>query len=202
MLPQKALEKLKQGNKKFREAANPGDAMIRKIVFDTMGSDQKPFAVILGCSDSRVPAEIIFDQGLGDLFVIRVAGNVVAPSQIGSIEFACQQFGTQLVVVLGHTQCGAVTATVDSLMNNPDQISPNIASIVERVKPAVQPLIDKHKDAERSEIINLSARANVKHSVQALQKRSEILDGLINAGKLKIVGAEYSVATGEVEFFD
>lgn len=202
MLPNIALEKLKQGNKKFREATAAGEALIRKIIYDEMGNDQKPFAVILGCSDSRVPAEIVFDQGLGDLFVIRVAGNVVAPSQIGSVEFACQQFGTQLVVVLGHTKCGAVTATVDSLLEDPDHISPNIAAIVERVKPAVQPIIDSNEHAGRDEIIRLSGRANIEHSVQALQHRSDILDKLVKSGELKIVGAEYALASGEVNFFD
>jgi carbonic anhydrase len=202
MLPNEALEKLKQGNKTFREATAAGEALVRTTIYDELGNDQKPFAVILGCSDSRVPAEIVFDQGLGDLFVIRVAGNIVAPSQIGSVEFACQRFGTQLVVVLGHTRCGAVTATVDSLLTDPDHISPNIAAIVGRVQPAVQPVIDQHEGASREEIIQLSGRANVELSVNSLRERSEILDGLIRAGELKIVGAEYAIDSGEVEFYD
>lgn len=197
-----ALAKLKEGNKRFREASAAGEALVRRIPYKKMGESQKPWAVILGCSDSRVPAEIVFDQGLGDLFVIRVAGNIVAPSQIGSVEFACQQFGSNVVVVLGHTQCGAVTATVDSLLSDPDNISPNIASIVERVKPAVAPILSQNSGMERNELIRRAGRANVELSVRDLRRRSDIIDGLIKAKKLLVVGAEYTLDTGCVEFYD
>ena len=200
MQASQALEKLKLGNQNFQNNVETGSAMVRHVRREEMSMDQKPFAVILGCSDSRVPAELIFDQGFGDLFVIRVAGNVVAPSQIGSIEFACQQFGTELVVVLGHTACGAVTATVDALMSDPDEISPNLASIVERVKPAVVPVLEKRKQEDRSEILSLAGRANVAQSVASLQSRSTILRGLVKSEKLKIVGAEYAIDSGIVTF--
>lgn len=202
MQASEALDKLKQGNQQFQDNIESGAAMVRYVRREEMGNAQKPFAIILGCSDSRVPAELIFDQGLGDLFVIRVAGNVVAPSQIGSVEFACQQFGTELVVVLGHTQCGAVTATVDALMTNPDEISPNLASIVERVKPAVAPVLDGNKEGDRDAIIRMSGRANVAQSVADLQARSVILQGLVASGKLAVLGAEYSVDSGVVTFLD
>ena len=196
----KALEKLKQGNQTFQDNIESGVAMVRYVRREEMANPQKPFAIILGCSDSRVPAELVFDQGLGDLFVIRVAGNVVAPSQIGSVEFACQQFGTELVVVLGHTQCGAITATVDAVMTDPYDISPNLASIVERVKPAVVPLLEKHKESTRSELVSLACHANVAQSVASLQARSAILRSLVKSSKLSIVGAEYAVETGVVTF--
>ena len=132
--------------------------------------------------------------------MIRVAGNIVAPSQIGSIEYACHNFGTQLVVVLGHSNCGAVHATVNCLKNDPDNISPNIASIVDRVSPAVLPVISQNADLEEDELLQLSMRANVAKSVKDLKTRSTILENLINQDKLKIVGAEYSLETGRVDF--
>ena len=196
-----ALEKLKAGNQQFVQATSVGDELRTTINREDMIKTQKPFAIILGCSDSRVPAEMVFSQGLGDLFVIRVAGNIVAPSQIGSIEFACQQFGTQLVVVLGHTHCGAIQATVDSLIGDPDKLSPNLAAIVDRVTPAVIPIVAGHEHEDIQELMHKSMRANVEQSVNMLQVRSRILRGLLRQGQLKIVGAEYSVESGVVEFY-
>ncbi|MEM7359495.1 MAG: carbonic anhydrase, partial [Pseudomonadota bacterium] len=141
MTPNQALAKLKAGNAAFVEATSSGATLHTEIDPARMASDQKPFAIILSCSDSRVPAEIVFSQGIGDLFIIRVAGNIVAPSQIGSVEFACQHFGTQLVVVMGHQRCGAISATVDSLIGDPGALSPNVAAIVDRVTPAVHPVV-------------------------------------------------------------
>ena len=159
---------------------------------------QEPFAVILACSDSRVPVELIFDQGLGDLFVIRVAGNVVAPSQIGSVEFAAASLGTRLVVVLGHSNCGAVQATLAQLTDAPDQLSPNLRSIVDLIRPGVEPLL-----ARQSEVsLHDAVVANVHRSVEQLVHGSEIIEGLIDSRKLMVVGAEYSIETGKVEFFD
>ena len=163
--------------------------------------EQAPFAIILGCSDSRVPAELVFDQGVGDLFVIRVAGNIVAPSQIGSIEFACQQFGTQLVVVMGHSRCGAISATVDALTGDPDQISSNLAAIVDRVTPAVYRVVADGVGQDRDKLLYDAMRANIKYSTKQLQCRSRILNDLINKKQLVIVGAEYSIETGKVEFY-
>lgn len=197
-----ALEKLKQGNQQFVEAIQMDNELTTKISRDAMGGEQKPFAIVLGCSDSRVPAELVFSQGLGDLFVIRVAGNVVAPSQIGSIEFACQQFGTELVVVMGHSRCGAITATVDSLLTDPDSLSPNLASIVDRVTPAVHPIVSAGEGLDRDELLRRAGKANVLQSVQGLKLRSRILRGLASKNKLTIVGAEYCIDSGAVEFFE
>ena len=160
---------------------------------------QKPSAIILGCSDSRVPAEMIFDQGLGDLFVIRVAGNVVAPSQIGSVEFAAAQFGTRLVIVLGHTSCGAVQATLDQLEQRYEDRSPNLRSIVDRIRPSVQPLM---AHTPREKLLSEAVRANIAASVDHLRHGSEIIENLIQQDGLMVVGAEYSLQTGLVDFFD
>lgn len=195
-----ALKKLIEGNQDYVEASNKGAEMATKLTRAPAEEGQNPFAIILGCSDSRVPVETVFHQGLGDLFVIRVAGNIVAPSQIGSIEYACHNLGTQLVVVLGHSNCGAVHATVDSLLQDPDNISPNIASIVDRVAPAVLPVIAKNTDLEQAELLQLAMRENVNYSVKGLKQRSSILKDLVDQGKLKIVGAEYSIETGKVDF--
>jgi carbonic anhydrase len=164
--------------------------------------DQKPFAIILGCSDSRVPAEMVFDQGLGDLFVIRVAGNIVAPSQIGSVEFAAEWFGTQLVVVLGHSWCGAVSATLEDLMQHTKHSSQNLRSIVDRVRPSVEPLLATELRNDHKALIHQAVRANIRTSANHLRHGSEVLESLIQQGKLLIVGAEYSLETGVVDFFD
>ena len=195
-----ALKKLIEGNKHYVNATDNGAEIVTKLERSPADQDQTPFAIILGCSDSRVPVETVFHQGLGDLFVIRVAGNIVAPSQIGSIEFACHNFGTQLVVVLGHSNCGAVKATIDALTSDPAGISPNIASIVDRVAPAVLPVVAKNPDADKTVLLEQAVTANVNRSVLGLTSRSVILKELIDQGKLKIVGAEYSLETGQVEF--
>jgi carbonic anhydrase len=158
--------------------------------------------VILGCSDSRAPAEIIFDQGLGELFVIRVAGNVVAPSGIGSIEYAVEQCGTRLIVVLGHSGCGAVQATVDELQRPQESRSPNLQSIVDRISPSVQPLLDADVTDDPMSLINHAVRANVRASVRALKRGSPIIERWIDEDYLFVVGANYSLETGLVEFFD
>jgi carbonic anhydrase len=196
-----ALERLEQGNLRFvaalegeAPAAGPDDR-------PELMQDQEPFAIILGCSDSRVPAEIVFDQGLGDLFVIRVAGNIVAPSQIGSVEFAAAQFGTRLVVVMGHTRCGAILATLDQLQQPEDSQSPNLRSIVDRVRPSVEPLLRTDLRHDRDALVRRAVRANVDHSVNQLRHGSLILERMIDNGELRIVGAEYSLETGEVVFF-
>lgn len=161
---------------------------------------QAPFAIILGCSDSRAPAEIVFDQGLGDLFVIRVAGNIVQPSQAGSVEYAASTFGTRLVVILGHTSCGAVSATVEQLRSQGDKCSPNLQSIVGFIRPSVEPLLAQDLDAEA--LLRESVRANVRASVAKLRLASPVLERLERDEGLVIVGAEYSLETGLVDFFD
>ena len=163
---------------------------------------QEPFAIILGCSDARVPAEIVFDQGLGDLFVIRVAGNIVAPSQVGSVEFAAERFGTRLVVVLGHSQCGAILATLEELRRPNENQSRNLRSIVDRVRPSVEGLLATELRHDENALVRQAVRANIRASVDHLRHGSQVLEQLIQDDGLLIVGAEYSLETGVVEFFD
>lgn len=197
----KALQRLKEGNARFVSGVRSMDALLSHTKLDELAEGQQPFAVILGCSDSRVPVEIVFDQGLGDLFVIRVAGNVVAPSQIGSIEFAAEMFSTALVVVLGHSRCGAVQATLQQLREPEEQQSPNLKSIVDRISPAVSAVLQTAADKDVASLERAAIRENVRASVKALQHGSTILEEMVTDGKLLIVGAEYSLDTGVVEFF-
>lgn len=200
--PLEALERLQIGNRRFVEGHRSHQESTLREQLEANVRSQEPFAVILGCSDSRVPAEIVFDQGIGDLFVIRVAGNIVAPSQVGSIEFAAEQFRTQLVVVLGHSQCGAVKATLDQLRRSAENRSPNLQAIVDRVTPAVEDLLDGSLDDDPEALMRAAVRSNVRASVEALRTGSEILEQLIAQERLVVVGAEYSLATGVVEFFE
>lgn len=197
-----ALERLREGNRRYvLELGNrqtPTDRDRRSELL--LG--QKPFAIILGCSDSRVPAEIVFDQGLGDLFVIRIAGNIVAPSQIGSVEFAAEQFGTPLVVVLGHSHCGAVAATLEEAIRPVGLQSKHLHSIVERIRPAVEPLLATDLRHHPEELAKQAVRANVRVAASHLRHGSEILERLIQQNKLAVVGAEYSLESGIVDFFD
>ena len=200
---QEALKRLKEGNKRF---ASKGGRTARGFEDQArraeLASKQEPFAIVLGCSDSRVPSEIVFDQGLGDLFVIRVAGNIVAPSQIGSIEFAADQFSTRLVVVMGHTQCGAISATLEELQRPSENQSKNLRSIVDRVRPSVEGLIKNGIPKDKASLIQQAVRANIRASVDQLKHGSDILESLIQDSGLQIVGAEYSLETGVVEFFE
>lgn len=163
---------------------------------------QYPFAIIIGCSDARVPAEIIFDQGLGDLFVIRVAGNIIAPSQVGSVEFAVERFGTPLVLVLGHSGCGAVEATLEELERPSDSRSPNLRAIVDRIRPSVESLLEAGLQLSFDQLVEQAVRANIRTSANQLRHGSEILEKLIDSRRLLVVGAEYSLETGSVDFFD
>lgn len=201
---EQALALLKAGNERYvRSLANTNSSpMMQKR--PELVHEQDPFAIILGCSDARVPVEIVFDQGLGDLFVIRVAGNVVAPSQIGSVEFAAEKFGTQLVVVLGHSHCGAVTACVETLLNPEQNYSPNLQSIVDRIRPSVYNLHELASatgaEVDKEVLLDRSIRANVRMSVSQLKHGSRTLEDMVDAGKLLIVGAEYDLETGKVLF--
>jgi len=205
-----ALVRLREGNRRYSQNVRSVDAMLSHSRRDDLLKVQAPFAIILGCSDSRAPAEIVFDQGLGDLFVIRVAGNIVAPSQVGSVEFAAERFGTRLVVVMGHTQCGAIAAALEAISASHEgkkgkkaaEGSSNQLSIVNRVRPSIEALVatDLANDPER--LRREAMRANVRASVNHLRHGSEVIERLSEKGGLAVVGAELDLATGEVNFFD
>jgi carbonic anhydrase len=197
-----ALQRLREGNRRFVENPSGTNASLHPTRRAALVAGQEPFAIVLGCSDSRVPAELVFDQGLGDLFVIRVAGNIVAPSQVGSVEFAASRFGTRLVVVMGHSQCGAVQATLEELSGRASTASKNLRSIVDRVRPALAPLLDSRSGSDSNSLMRDAVRANVAASVQQLSHGSELLEELIRRDGLKVVGAEYSLESGAVTFFD
>ncbi len=191
-----ALERLRDGNRRFADGESNSDESVSQARRAELVEGQHPFAIVLACSDSRVPVELIFDQGPGDLFVIRVAGNVVAPSQVGSVEYAAAQLGTRLVVVLGHSNCGAVDATLKELRREQELRSPNLRAIVDRIRPAIEALDDADVDLHDAVV------ANIHHSVGRLQHGSLILENLVESGELTIVGAEYSIESGNVNFLN
>jgi carbonic anhydrase len=195
-----AFARLKSGNARYLQNVRSVDSMLSHSRRDLVV--QSPCAIVLGCSDSRAPAEIVFDQGLGDLFVIRVAGNIVAPSQVGSVEFAAEHFGTRLVVVMGHTHCGAIDAAIAAIAGGQARPSQNIMSIVNRVRPGIEALVatDLARDPER--LRREAMRANVRASVSHLRHGSEVIEHLAQREGLVVVGSELDLATGEVSFFD
>ncbi len=197
-----SLERLKEGNQRFASNVRAPERPLDHDRRAELAKAQAPFAIILGCSDSRVPAELVFDQGLGDLFVIRVAGNIVAPSQVGSIEFAASRYGVRLVVVMGHSQCGAIEATIEEMKRPDGAQSRNLRSIVDRIRPWVQTLMETPLRHDHEALVAASVRANVRASVNHLKHASELLEDLIDHHGLLVVGAEYSLDTGVVEFFD
>jgi carbonic anhydrase len=197
-----ALQRLREGNQRFAAGTPIRDTLSSQVRRARLADSQSPFAAILGCSDSRVPVEIVFDQGLGDLFVIRVAGNIVAPSQIGSVEFSAELFGTRLVVVLGHSGCGAVLATLQELQQAAANPSRNIHSIVERIRPAVAGLLTTELRQDPDTLLQRAVRANIRASVDQLRTGSPLIEDLIQNAGLLVVGAEYSLETGVVDFFD
>jgi carbonic anhydrase len=204
--PEEALHRLIEGNHRFRrKAVAPGwSAQARSSYTEVAAEPQRPFAIVLGCSDARTPVEILFDQGLGDLFVVRVAGHVVAPSVVGSIEFAAAQFGTRLVVVLGHTQCGAISATVHAIETRNGPESKNIRSITDRIAPNIEGLVlgASGANADHAAILRDATRANVRAAANHLRHGSQLLEELVLAGRVAVVGAEYDLDTGAVNFFD
>ena len=199
-LPSEALRRLVDGNRRF--LGSNSTAGSRSFDAELAARPQRPFAIVLGCSDARTPVEILFDQGLGDLFVVRIAGNIVAPSVVGSIEFAASQFGTRLVVVLGHTSCGAINATIEQLKRPVEMQSRNLRAIVDRVRPSVEPLLATPLRDDSQALVSHAVRANVRASASNLRHGSEILEQLIERDDLLVVGAEYSLETGVVEFFE
>jgi len=198
-----ALSQLIEGNRRFVSNETTTSVLPPPDRRAELVAKQEPFAIILGCSDSRVPAELVFDQGFGDLFVIRVAGNIVAPSQIGSVEFAAARFGTRLVVVMGHSHCGAVVATLEELRGLATSQSRNLQSIVDRVRPSVETVLaSRRNDNDAQGLLHEAVRANVRHCANHLRHGSELLERLIQSDGLVVVGAEYSLETGVVDFFD
>jgi carbonic anhydrase len=199
---QEALIRLRDGNRRFVANESTASPQLTPSQRLALTNGQQPFAIVLGCSDSRVPAELVFDQGFGELFVIRVAGNIVAPSQVGSVEFAAARFGTRLVVVMGHSQCGAVTAAVEEVLGRTTNESWNLRSIVDRVRPSVDAVVSGRGDRNIDALVNDAVRANVRTSVDHLRHGSGLLERLIQRDGLRVVGAEYSLESGVVTFFD
>ena len=199
---QEGLQKLVEGNRRFVADERSSESYASQAHRAALVAGQAPFAVILGCSDSRVPVEIVFDQGLGDLFVIRVAGNIVAPSQVSSVEFAAERFGTRLVVVLGHTRCGVIEATLDALLAPPQLRPLDPHSIVDRVRPSVEGLLETELRHDHNALVHHAVRANIRASANHLRHGSHVIEQLIQSDGLLVVGAEYSLETGLVEFFD
>jgi len=197
-----ALDRLRQGNQRYASNVRSLDSLISHTRRADLVAGQAPFAIILGCSDSRVPAEVVFDSGLGDLFVIRVAGNIVAPSQVGSVEFAAQRYGVRLVVVLGHTNCGAVCATLEELRQPSGDQSPGLQSIVQRVRPSIEALLYTELAGDEAALMHHAVRANVRASANHLRQGSEIIERLVREDGLLVVGAEYSLESGVVDFFE
>ena len=197
-----ALERLQAGNRRFVSDTRSIQTFVSAARRREMVGRQEPFAVVLGCSDSRVPAELVFDQGLGDLFVIRVAGNIVAPSQIGSVEFAVERFDTRLVVVLGHSHCGAIDATLEALQAPTRAHSGNLHSIVDRIRPAVEELLSTQAREDAPTLARLAVRANIRASASHLRHGSRVIEQLIQTEGLQVVGAEYDLESGLVDFFE
>jgi carbonic anhydrase len=197
-----ALKRLRAGNARFAGNVRSIEAMASQARRANPAEPQQPVAIILGCSDSRAPAETIFDQGMGDLFVIRVAGNIVAPSQIGSVEFAAERFGTRLVVVMGHTHCGAIAATVEAMQENAPPRSRNLLSITDRILPVVSALMQTELRRDPPALLRAATRANVSASAVHLRHGSRPLEELCLNHGLLIVGAEYDIESGVVDFFD
>ncbi len=200
--PVAALRRLQEGNARFVANLRRSEALSSPVRRAEVADNHQPFAVVLGCSDARVPAEIVFDQGLGDLFVIRVAGNVVAPSGVGSVEFAVERFGVETVVVLGHSRCGAVDATLEALSRPGQAQSRGLRSIVDRVRPAIEALLHTDLAKDRVRLVDEAVKANIRASVNQLRHGSELLERLLLAGQIQVVGAEYALDSGEVIFLD
>lgn len=200
--PAAVLNRLMEGNQRFVANVRGSESVLSHFRRAELAIAQKPHAVILGCSDSRVPAELVFDAGLGDLFVIRVAGNIVAPSQLASVEFAAQRFGLGLVMVLGHTGCGAVDATLDDVMPDTPNPPASLSSIVSRIRPVLKPLVELGTGMPREALMRAGVRANIRASVDHIRRGSTLLESMVTTGQLLVVGAEYDLVTGQVELLD
>lgn len=202
MSTSEGLDRLREGNARFVSGETSADASNHQKQRTSLTAGQAPFAVVLGCSDSRVPVEIIFDQGLGDLFVVRVAGNVVTSPIVGSVEFAALQLGTRLVVVLGHSKCGAIQATLEDVLQPSKELSEGLGAIINSIRPAVEGLSPAGLSNDQDALVQQAVRANVRNSAMQLRNESEVLKRLISEDGLLVVGADYSIETGVVDFFD
>jgi carbonic anhydrase len=199
---QEALERLREGNRRFVSGDLSAALRVGSARWNALVEEQSPIAAILACSDSRAPVEILFDQGPGDLFVVRVAGNIAGPSQIGSIEFAAERFGTRLVVVLGHTRCGAVQETIETVRSRAEPPSGNLRAIVDRIRPAVEELIAAEPGLDPDALARRAVRENVRASVHRLRRGSSALRRMMEDDRLIVAGAVYSLETGAVDFLD
>ena len=200
--PEDALLRLQEGNARFVSGDIASGPQHYRVSREQIVADQHPYAIVIGCSDSRVPVEIVFDQGLGDLFVIRIAGNVISKTQLGSIEFAAQNFGARLVVVLGHTGCGAVTAAYAAVEGGEEQESENFRVLLDQIRPAVKRAIERDGSCAFPALIDRVGRENVRLAVDEIRNSSGIIRRLVDDEGLLVVGAEYSLATGAVAFFN
>jgi carbonic anhydrase len=204
--PAEAIQRLKDGNQRFYTGMRSVEPLLSHLKMRELAQNgQKPFAIVLTCSDSRSPAEMIFDQGLGDLFVIRVAGNVVAPSLLASIEFAAANFGTPAVLVLGHTQCGAVKATFNNVRNPREAIpSHNLAELIGRIRPAVEVVVHEEdpRGSDEALILRKATRENVIRSMQLIMEQSQIVRDLVQEGRLQLDGAVLDISSGRVDFIE
>ncbi|MGD8413259.1 MAG: carbonic anhydrase [Candidatus Latescibacterota bacterium] len=197
-----AIERLKQGNRQFVSDETTGGIRAPQPKLSELEDEQHPFATIIGCSDSRVPVELIFTQGLGDLFVVRVAGNVVSTTQLGSVEFAVRAFGTALVVVLGHSNCGAVKATVDEIERPGEVPSPHLSAIIDRIRPSVERMMSVEPGYDRPSLVQRAVEENVRAATRLLRDSSAIIEDRLSRGQLAVVGATFSLKTGVVDFLD
>lgn len=206
--PDEALQKLMDGNKHYVENKLTNDAMSGSATRTSLAKSQRPYAIILTCSDSRVPPEIVFDKGLGEIFVVRVAGNIPDPVVLGSIEYAAEHLGSSLVMVLGHERCGAVTATVDSKGKSTGSV--NIDAIVKAIEPNVKSAAahcdackgeKKCAETKKNEFVECVIDANAKTVAANLTKKSRILKHLVAEKKIKIVAAKYDLDDGVVTLF-
>lgn len=209
--PEKALKKLLDGNRRFAAGLRSIESIASSQKREHLARQgQKPFAIILTCSDSRVPAETVFDAGLGDLFVIRVAGNIAAPSLIASIEFAALSFGTPICVVMGHTKCGAIQGAVTGVMKKQSSLTPNLDILLKEIEPAAEQALMRQSSAKKgedhagslSDVVDSAIELNVHHTIKQLLKASSHLQELQASGAFKIIGAVYDIADGEVKVLD
>jgi carbonic anhydrase len=194
--PSQALEALEQGNKRFLQNSMLSRNLLEQVNVTSEG--QHPLAVILSCIDSRTSSELIFDQGIGDIFSVRIAGNIINEDILGSMEFACKVAGSKLVLVLGHTKCGAIKGACDHVQLG------NLSTLLSKINPALEEekTTKENRNSKNAEFVENVATINVKRTVQEILNRSSILKEMVEEGKIGIVGAMYDVSTGEVKFYD